>query len=83
MLTFVCFSELNNNEISWTIENTKGAFEGLNSVTRLGLNSNHIKSVTKRAFQGLEQLKQLHLADNAITTIQANAFESMSALQEL
>ena len=74
---------MSHNEISWTIEDTNGAFDGLVSLNRLGLDSNRIKSIAKRAFQGLQQLKQLHLVDNAITSIQSNAFEPMTTLQEL
>ena len=71
------------NDISWTIEDMNGAFEGLENLNRLGLDSNRIKSIAKRAFSGLEELKQLHLTDNAITSIQGNAFSVMKNLQEL
>ena len=80
---FVCFSELSGNDISWTVEDMNGAFDGLESLSRLGLDSNRIKSIAKRAFQGLGQLKQLHLVDNDISSIQSNAFSPILELREL
>ena len=74
---------MNNNEISWTIEDMNGAFSGLQSLSRLGLDSNRIKSIAKRAFYGLDGLKQLHLTDNAISYIESNAFVMLKELQEL
>jgi Leucine-rich repeat (LRR) protein len=74
---------MNNNEISWTIEDMNGAFDGLMSLNRLGLDSNRITSIAKKAFFGLDMLKALHLTDNAITSIQSNAFQIMRSLQEL
>ena len=71
---------LNYNSLSWTIEDLSGAFDGLTSLTRLGLSHNAIKSVAARAFQSLESLKQLHLEGNPLTTVAANAFAPMTSL---
>lgn len=77
------FRELNNNEISWTIEDMNGAFDGLTALSRLQLDSNRIKSIGKRAFSGLEHLQHLNLNDNAINSIQSNAFSPIAMLREL
>ena len=77
------FSELDNNEISWTIEDMNGAFEGLSGLKRLSLRTNHIKLIAKRAFDGLEHLHELHLENNSLTSIQMNAFGEMKSLQEI
>uniref|UniRef100_A0A8C5FQA8 Leucine rich repeats and immunoglobulin like domains 1 n=1 Tax=Gadus morhua TaxID=8049 RepID=A0A8C5FQA8_GADMO len=42
--------ELDHNDISGTIEDTNGAFSGLDSLNRLTLFGNKIKSVAKKAF---------------------------------
>lgn len=77
------FSELNQNEISWTIEDTNGTFTGLSQVTKLGLAANRIKSVARKAFAGMQGLKVLDLKDNAIATIQDGVFSELPALEEL
>ena len=77
------FSDLSNNDISWTIEDMDGAFTGLIKLKRLGLNSNRIKSISKRAFSGLGQLHKLHLDDNNMSSIQSNAFNPLTNLIEL
>ena len=74
---------MNHNEISWTNENMNGAFDGLTSLSRLGLDSNRIKSIGKRAFSGLGHLQHLNLDDNAINSIQLNAFSVFNTLKEL
>lgn len=74
---------MNHNEISWTVEDMNGAFVGLESLGKLGLNSNRIRSIAREAFVGLEGLKQLQLTDNSITSIQENAFQAMVDLREL
>lgn len=75
--------ELDHNEISGTIEDTSGAFMGLDNLSKLTLFGNKIKSVAKRAFSGLENLEHLNLGENAIRSIQFDAFAKMKNLKEL
>ncbi|KAM6256981.1 leucine-rich repeats and immunoglobulin-like domains protein 1 isoform 1-T1 [Porphyrio hochstetteri] len=75
--------ELDHNDISGTIEDTNGAFTGLESLSKLTLFGNKIKSVAKKAFSGLEALEHLNLGDNAIRSIQADAFAKMKSLRQL
>ncbi|XP_018409990.1 PREDICTED: leucine-rich repeats and immunoglobulin-like domains protein 1 [Nanorana parkeri] len=51
--------ELDHNEISGTIEDTNGAFIGLDSLNKLSLFGNKIKSVARNAFSGLGALEHL------------------------
>ncbi|XP_051932410.1 leucine-rich repeats and immunoglobulin-like domains protein 1 [Hippocampus zosterae] len=75
--------ELDHNDISGTIEDTNGAFSGLDSLSKLSLFGNKIKSVAKKAFAGLETLEHLNLGENAIRSIQADAFGKMKNLKTL
>ncbi|XP_004676611.1 PREDICTED: leucine-rich repeats and immunoglobulin-like domains protein 1 [Condylura cristata] len=75
--------DLDHNEISGTIEDTSGAFTGLESLSKLTLFGNKIKSVAKRAFSGLEGLEHLNLGENAIRSVQFDAFAKMKNLKEL
>ena len=75
--------ELNNNEISWTIEDKSGVFMGLVNLIKLKLENNKIKSIASDAFKGLSNLKVLSLNMNNITSIKDNALESMVSLQQL
>lgn len=75
--------ELDHNDISGTIEDTNGAFSGLDSLNKLTLFGNKIKSVAKKAFSGLETLEHLNLGDNAIRSIQPEAFSKMRNLKTL
>ncbi|XP_068172318.1 leucine-rich repeats and immunoglobulin-like domains protein 1 [Antennarius striatus] len=75
--------ELDHNDISGTIEDTNGAFSGLDSLNKLTLFGNKIKSVAKKAFSGLETLEHLNLGDNAIRSIQPDAFSKMRNLKTL
>ncbi|XP_037243223.1 leucine-rich repeats and immunoglobulin-like domains protein 1 isoform X1 [Falco rusticolus] len=75
--------ELDHNDISGTIEDTNGAFAGLENLSKLTLFGNKIKSVAKKAFSGLEALEHLNLGDNAIRSIQADAFAKMKSLRQL
>lgn len=75
--------DLDHNEISGTIEDTSGAFMGLDSLSKLTLFGNKIKSVAKRAFSGLEGLEHLNLGENAIRSVQFDAFVKMKNLKEL
>ncbi|KAM9326761.1 leucine-rich repeats and immunoglobulin-like domains protein 1 [Gastrophryne carolinensis] len=75
--------ELDHNEISGTIEDTNGAFIGLDSLNKLSLFGNKIKSVARNAFSGLGALEHLNLGGNAIRSVQAEAFGEMKMLKEL
>ncbi|XP_078065613.1 leucine-rich repeats and immunoglobulin-like domains protein 1 isoform X3 [Mustelus asterias] len=75
--------ELDNNEISGIIEDTNGVFAGLDSLSKLTLFGNKIKSIAKKAFIGLEALEHLNLASNMIRSIQGEAFTKMKSLKEL
>nr|XP_033781983.1 leucine-rich repeats and immunoglobulin-like domains protein 1 isoform X3 [Geotrypetes seraphini] len=75
--------ELDHNEISGTIEDTSAAFTGLDSLTKLTLFGNKIKSVAKKAFSGLEALEHLNLGENAIRSVQFDAFGAMKNLKQL
>ncbi|KAM6169942.1 leucine-rich repeats and immunoglobulin-like domains protein 1 [Rhynchocyon petersi] len=75
--------DLDHNEISGTIEDTSGAFMGLDSLSKLTLFGNKIKSVAKRAFSGLDSLEYLNLGENAIRSVQSDAFAKMKSLKEL
>ncbi|KAM8917333.1 leucine-rich repeats and immunoglobulin-like domains protein 1 isoform 2-T2 [Spinachia spinachia] len=75
--------ELDHNDISGTIEDTNGAFSGLDSLNKLTLFGNKIKSVAKKAFSGLETLEHLNLGENAIRSIQPDAFSKMRDLKSL
>ncbi|XP_047388047.1 leucine-rich repeats and immunoglobulin-like domains protein 1 [Sciurus carolinensis] len=75
--------DLDHNEISGTIEDTSGAFAGLDSLSKLTLFGNKIKSVAKRAFSGLDGLEHLDLGENAIRSVQLDAFIKMRNLKEL
>ncbi|KAK0155729.1 Leucine-rich repeats and immunoglobulin-like domains protein 1 [Merluccius polli] len=75
--------ELDHNDISGTIEDTNGAFSGLDGLHRLTLFGNKIKSVAKKAFSGLDTLESLNLGENAIRSIQPDAFSKMKSLKML
>uniref|UniRef100_A0A5F9CV15 Leucine rich repeats and immunoglobulin like domains 1 n=1 Tax=Oryctolagus cuniculus TaxID=9986 RepID=A0A5F9CV15_RABIT len=75
--------DLDHNEIAGTIEDTSGAFMGLDHLSKLTLFGNKIKSVAKRAFSGLEALEHLNLGENAIRSVQLDAFAKMKNLKEL
>ncbi|XP_043564225.1 leucine-rich repeats and immunoglobulin-like domains protein 1 isoform X2 [Chiloscyllium plagiosum] len=75
--------ELDNNEISGIIEDTNGAFVGLDGLSKLTLFGNEIKSIAKKAFIGLEALEHLNLGNNMIRSIQEEAFTKMKNLKEL
>ncbi|XP_053672959.1 leucine-rich repeats and immunoglobulin-like domains protein 2 [Anopheles nili] len=74
---------LNANRISWTIEDMRGPFMGLNKLTRLYLNANEIKSVSRTAFLGLKSLTLLEISQNNISSIQNNAFKDTPRLKNL
>lgn len=77
------YREMGHNQLSWTVGDMDGVFEGLVSLSRLGLISNNIKLISNGAFLGLEHLRHLLLTDNAISSIQENAFALLSQLEEL
>ncbi|CAG0885076.1 unnamed protein product [Darwinula stevensoni] len=75
--------DLHENNLSWTIEDSSGAFQGLGKLTKLGLQSNNIMSVAEKAFSGLRSLRKLDLLGNSINTIEENPFSPMKGLAEL
>uniref|UniRef100_A0A8C8CUB1 Ig-like domain-containing protein n=1 Tax=Oncorhynchus tshawytscha TaxID=74940 RepID=A0A8C8CUB1_ONCTS len=75
--------DLQNNEISWTIEDMNGPFSALDKLRKLFLQGNQIRSVTKKSFSGLDTLEHLDLSNNAIMSVQGNAFVQMKKLEEL
>ncbi|XP_068109925.1 leucine-rich repeats and immunoglobulin-like domains protein 1 isoform X2 [Hyperolius riggenbachi] len=75
--------ELDHNEISGTIEDTNGAFIGLDNLNKLSLFGNKIKSVARKAFSGLGALEHLNLGGNAMRSVQAEAFGELKMLKEL
>ncbi|XP_072276895.1 leucine-rich repeats and immunoglobulin-like domains protein 1 [Pyxicephalus adspersus] len=75
--------ELDHNEISGTIEDTNGAFIGLDSLNKLSLFGNKIKSVARNAFSGLGALEHLNLGGNAMRSVQAEAVGEMKMLRKL
>ncbi|CAH2312973.1 leucine-rich repeats and immunoglobulin-like domains 1 [Pelobates cultripes] len=75
--------ELDHNDISGTIEDTNGAFTGLESLSKLTLFGNKIKSVAKKAFSGLGALEHLNLGENSIRSVQPEAFGEMKSLKDL
>jgi Leucine-rich repeat (LRR) protein len=72
-----CSRYLNNNNISWIVEDMSGAFYGLNHLRKLGLAANEITSINNKAFIGLDSLVHLDLSKNNIKAIQDNAFYGM------
>ncbi|CAG2173269.1 unnamed protein product, partial [Oppiella nova] len=72
-----------HNQISWTIEDSSGSFDGLQRLKTLGLAFNHIKAIPKRAFTGLTNLEVLDLHDNPIAAIHDQSFSYFNRLQEL
>ncbi len=81
----LCWSrrELQENAISWTVEDMNDAFAGLSALTRLNLSANRVRAVSKRAFAGLDSLRALDLRRNAISTVMSNAFAQLPQLTEL
>lgn len=79
--TYLYSSQINNNKISWTIEDVRGVFSSLNNLVNFSIASNNIKSVSRNAFKGLTSLVQLDLSNNNITSIQRNAFIEMPLLE--
>ncbi|NWW40817.1 LRIG3 protein, partial [Panurus biarmicus] len=58
--------DLKNNEISWTIEDTNGAFSGLDKLRKLDLSNNAIMSVQGNAFSQMKKLKELHFNTSSL-----------------
>ncbi|XP_032898195.1 leucine-rich repeats and immunoglobulin-like domains protein 2 [Amblyraja radiata] len=69
--------DLRNNEISWAIEDSNGAFTGLDKLQNLILQGSKITSITNKAFSGLTTLEYLDLSNNAIMSLQGNSFSQM------
>ena len=72
---------MNNNKISWTIEDSNGIFSNLVNLQDLFLISNNIKSVNTRAFSGLDNIQRLDISNNNITSVQKDAFSHMLKLK--
>jgi len=79
----VLHRDLSSNELSWTLEDESGVFDGLTSLGNLQLAHNHIRSVSRRVFAGLSRLRHLNFDDNEISEIHVAAFEAMSDLRDL
>lgn len=74
---------LNNNKISWTIEDANGVFQGLGNLIKFHIAGNNIKSINKNAFVGLRNVTYLNLSNNNITSIQKSAFLEVPLLTDL
>lgn len=72
---------MNNNQISWTIEDANGVFQGLNDLVKFHLAGNKIKSISSDAFIGLKNVTYLNLGNNSITSIEDNAFSEVPLLK--
>uniref|UniRef100_A0A2I2Y6I0 Leucine rich repeats and immunoglobulin like domains 1 n=1 Tax=Gorilla gorilla gorilla TaxID=9595 RepID=A0A2I2Y6I0_GORGO len=57
--------DLDHNEISGTIEDTSGAFSGLDGLSKLNLGGNAIRSVQFDAFVKMKNLKELHISSDS------------------
>ncbi len=68
---------LNDNEIK-TIET--GAFNGLDSLTKLSLSDNEIQVIGHDIFVGLTECTELLLNKNKISTIESGALQGMKSL---
>uniref|UniRef100_A0AAX7UFK4 Ig-like domain-containing protein n=1 Tax=Astatotilapia calliptera TaxID=8154 RepID=A0AAX7UFK4_ASTCA len=58
--------ELDHNDISGTIEDTNGAFSGLDSLIKLNLGENAIRSIQPDAFTKMRNLKSLLIQSNSL-----------------
>ena len=76
-------SDLNNNQISWSLEAGGGVFGGLASLTSLRLESNGLQSLSEEALLGLEQLQLLALRGNNISGVHERAFSQLPRLARL
>lgn len=75
------FRWLNNNKLSWTVEDVNRAFSGLAGLEKFHLASNQIKSISKNAFIELHNIVTLDLSNNNITTLQNNSFSELTNLK--
>lgn len=83
MTIFFFYSSLNNNKLSWAVEDVSGAFIGLSNLLKLHLAYNNIKSISKNAFTELRSIISLNLSDNNITTVQNGALGTLQHLKLL
>lgn len=72
---------LNNNKLSWTVEDVNRAFIGLHNLEKFHLASNQIKSIDGNAFSELQNITTLDLSNNSITTLQNNAFTDLKNIK--
>lgn len=77
------FSDLSSNSISWTGEEARNVFIGLDRLSKLNLRGNNIRSIPVELFSGCSQLRSLDLRDNSISSVQENAFQELFLLKEL
>lgn len=75
------FRHFNYNKISWTIEDAKGAFQGLSELLKFTLIGNNIKSINSEAFLGLKNVVYINLDKNNITSIHNDTFNQVPALK--
>ena len=61
----------------------QSSFEGLDSLTHLGLSLNKLSTVTPRTFTHLPKLERLDLYSNQIQTIDQSSFEGLDSLTHL
>lgn len=59
------------------------AFDQINELTLLNLDSNHLKELKRKTFDSLPKLRELSLANNLIHTINSETFNQLSSLQIL
>uniref|UniRef100_A0A674E114 Leucine rich repeats and immunoglobulin like domains 1 n=1 Tax=Salmo trutta TaxID=8032 RepID=A0A674E114_SALTR len=58
--------ELDHNDISGTIEDTNGAFSGLDSLNKLNLGENAIRSIQPEAFSKMRSLRNLLIQSDSL-----------------
>ncbi|XP_068114233.1 leucine-rich repeat transmembrane neuronal protein 3 [Hyperolius riggenbachi] len=58
-------------------------FKGLNQLTWLYVDHNHISSIDENAFNGIRRLKELVLSSNRISTLLNNTFRPVTNLRNL
>lgn len=77
----LCFSDLSNNQISWSKEGLHTPFIGLRKLDRFLLAANRIKSINEHIFTGLVNVTYLDLLHNNITALQKGSFDQMPKLK--
>ena len=62
---------------------TEGIFKGLESLERLYLRDNRIRSIRDGVFKGLGNLKNLNLDHNTIDSLRSGAFRGLTRLSHI